>query len=140
MAKKYKMFIDGEWLDGSNGETFEVYDPGNGELLGIVPIAAKEDIDRAFAAAKKAQKEYALSPLKDRMDLCYRISDEILKRKEELAVMISREQGKTYNDSLYEVGEVALNFNMSARNFQRLDGEIITAYDGDMRMLLTYEA
>ncbi|MDD4369990.1 MAG: aldehyde dehydrogenase family protein [Anaerostipes sp.] len=140
MAKNYKMYINGEWVDSSDGGTFEVYDPGNGELLGTVPIATKEDVDKAFVAARAAQKEYALSPLKDRMDLCYRISEEILKRKEEIATMISREQGKTYDDSLYEVGEVALNFDMSARNFQRLDGEIITAYDGDMRMILTYEA
>jgi len=70
----------------------------------------------------------------------YRISKEIMKREEEIAAMISMEQGKTREQSLYEVGEVALNFDMSARNFQRLDGEIITAYDGDMRMMLTYEA
>lgn len=140
MAKEYKMYIDGEWIGAEGRDTFEVTDPGNGEVLGIVPIATEEDVNRAFEAAKRVQKEYALSPLKDRMDLCYHISAEILKRKDEIAEMISREQGKTWNDALYEVGEVALNFDMSARNFQRLDGEIITAYDGDMRMMLTYEA
>lgn len=107
MAKEYCMYIDGEWIEAGDRETFNVYDPGNGELIGIVPVATEEDVERAFEAAKRVQQEYALSPLKERMDLCYRISEEIKKRKEEIATMISREQGKTYKDSLYEVGEVA---------------------------------
>jgi len=73
MAKKYKMYIDGEWTEGTSGNTFEVRNPATGELIGTVPVASEEDVDRAFRAAKRVQRDYALSPLKDRMDLCYRM-------------------------------------------------------------------
>ena len=138
--RAYGMYIDGEWVSAGDREVMEVRDPGNGELIGTVPIATDADVDRAFEAAHRAQPEWALSPLSERLDMCERIADRIDARKEEIATTISREQGKTWDDSLYEVGEVAENFRMSARNYRRLDGEIITANDGDSRMLLTYEA
>ena len=47
MAEKYQMYIDGEWCDSSSGETIDVISPVTGELLGTVPKATPEDVDRA---------------------------------------------------------------------------------------------
>lgn len=47
MAKEYKMYINGEWIGAENRETFEVIDPSNGEVIGIVPVATQDDVNKA---------------------------------------------------------------------------------------------
>ena len=58
MAEKYQMYIDGEWCDSSTGETFEVISPVTGEVIGIMPKASEEDVERAIKAAHREKENY----------------------------------------------------------------------------------
>jgi len=58
MDKEYKLFIDGQWVDGVEGKTFNTYCPANGELLSTCVDASKEDVDRAVTAAWKAFEKW----------------------------------------------------------------------------------
>ena len=52
---RVQLLIDGEWTDGTSGETLEILNPATGDLIGLLPLASKSDIDRALAAAQEAR-------------------------------------------------------------------------------------
>ena len=61
--QQYKNLIGGEWVDSSNGETFENRNPANhDEVLGTFPLATEEDVARAIAAANEAKREWGEMP------------------------------------------------------------------------------
>jgi succinate-semialdehyde dehydrogenase/glutarate-semialdehyde dehydrogenase len=102
--KKFQMYIDGEWCDSSTKETFQVVSPIDGAVIAEVPVASKEDVERAIQAAARNKTSFRLTSDIERSELCHRISDEILKRKEELARWMTMEQGKPYEtESLPEL-------------------------------------
>ena len=66
---QHKMFIGGEFVDSSSGETMEVLNPATGEVIAEVPRGTADDVERAVAAAKKAWGEWRFKTPKDRMEL-----------------------------------------------------------------------
>ena len=58
MAEKYMMYIDGEWCESSSGEVIEVVSPVTGELIGTVPKATPEDVNKAIEAADRVKTEF----------------------------------------------------------------------------------
>ena len=56
--KKYKMFIDGEWVDSESKKTFQTLNPENNEPWAEVPEASEKDVDKAVKAAQKLSKEH----------------------------------------------------------------------------------
>ena len=95
MAKRYDLVIDGEKV--ATSEHFEIRDPGTGEVVGESPIATREDLDRAVAAARHAYKSWSMSSDQERKDAVNRVADAIHANMEELAELLTREQGKPLN-------------------------------------------
>ncbi|SFH56629.1 Aldehyde dehydrogenase family protein [Pisciglobus halotolerans] len=93
-SKKYKMYIDGEFIDSSSGETFDNINPLTGKVINSVPKATAEDVERALDAARTAQKNWKKVPSNERGDYLFKIADAILEHADEFAQIISEEVGK----------------------------------------------
>jgi succinate-semialdehyde dehydrogenase / glutarate-semialdehyde dehydrogenase len=101
-----KALIGGRWVDGGAG-TFEVRSPHSREVVNVVARCDSADVDRAVAAARAAQPEWAATPLIERVKVLRQINQLFIERAEEVARMVSLEIGKTITDSREEVYEYA---------------------------------
>src|SRR6202165_3959296 len=122
-----KLFIGGRWVESDSKEQLEVVSPATGKLLASIPHASARDVNRAVEAARKAWDGWRLTPPFERAAACHRIADRILARKEQIATVISLEQGKPYlAEALPEVEEAAENFRIAAEDVKRLETPIIS--------------
>lgn len=97
-----KLFIDGKWQDAVSGKTIAVVNPATGERLATIPDAGPEDVDRAVRAARRTFENRAWRGLKasQRERIIWRIGELIEKNSEELGLLESLENGKTYREAL----------------------------------------
>jgi len=110
--------IGGRWVDGSGG-TFEVRSPHSREVVNVVSRCDASDVDRAVAAARAAQPEWAAMPLIDRVKILRRINQIFVERAEPIARMVSLEIGKTITDAREEVYEYA------APSYEKAGAEVL---------------
>ena len=95
VMERYGLIIGGEKVPTS--EYMEIRDPGTGEVVGECPVATREDVDRAAAAAREAYNSWSQSSDDERKAAVARIADTIHANMEELAELLTREQGKPLN-------------------------------------------
>jgi acyl-CoA reductase-like NAD-dependent aldehyde dehydrogenase len=130
-----KLFIGGKWVDSDSGEQIAVVSPGSGKLLAKIPHASAADVGRAVSCARGAWDGWRMTAPFERAAACHRIADRILARKEQIATIISLEQGKPYYaEALPEVEETAENFRIAAEDVKRLETPIIPARDPHKRL------
>ena len=93
-----RMYIDGEWVDASNGATYGVPNPATEEIIGTAPDATVDDMRRAIAAARRAFDEgpWTRSSRRDRARALHTIADGMERRKEELRQQLIAEVGATW--------------------------------------------
>ncbi|HEV8535704.1 MAG TPA: aldehyde dehydrogenase family protein [Candidatus Limnocylindria bacterium] len=104
-ALQLRNYIDGRWVDGSGGGTFEDIDPATGEVIASVAKATREDVDRAVDAARRALDGWRLYPAPKRGEILYRAGEIMLRRKDELAREMTRDMGKVIAESRGDVQE-----------------------------------
>lgn len=102
-VKKLKNHIDGEWVTPEGSEVVEVLNPATGKTIAHVSLSSKADVDQAVAAAKRAFETWAGVPAPERTGLLYQYLHLLKKHKEELAQIITMENGKTLKDARGEV-------------------------------------
>ncbi|MFI0351684.1 aldehyde dehydrogenase family protein [Actinomadura sp. 9N407] len=96
----YGLFINGEWVDGTGGESTKTIDPATEETLAEITEAGAADVDRAVAAARAAyDKVWGPMPGRERAKYLYRIARIIQERSRELAVLESIDNGKPIRES-----------------------------------------
>lgn len=123
---KLKNYINGEWVE-TNGDFAKVINPANGEKLVEVPLSTVEDVNRAVEAAKIAQKEWALVPAPQRAEVLYQVGYIMKQRKEELARILTLENGKVLEEARGEVQEgIDMAFYMAGEG-RRLFGQTTPA-------------
>jgi malonate-semialdehyde dehydrogenase (acetylating) / methylmalonate-semialdehyde dehydrogenase len=96
-------FIGGEWRDASTTQFDEVPNPATGELLAHVPLATAQDVDAAVRAGAAAYPAWAATPVVERARLLFRYKAILEEHLEELAQLVTRENGKTIADARGEV-------------------------------------
>ncbi len=101
--KKYKMFIDGEWVAASTGSTFLVRNPATSEILGSVPNVCNADTQNSIEAADKAFKLWSKSTANVRSELLKKWFELIVSEKKEIAKIMTSEQGKPLQEAEAEV-------------------------------------
>jgi len=95
MAKVFKNYIGGEWVESQSGETFENRNPANtDELVGTFQKSNAQDVDAAIGAAEEAYKKWRLVPAPKRGEILYRVAQRLLKDKEKISQDMTREMGK----------------------------------------------
>jgi len=100
MDRNYKLFIDGKWVDGKEGKTFDSYCPANGELLSTCVEAGREDVDLAVEAAWKAFDSWKVTSPPERSEILLEIADRIDANAEKLAMIETMDNGKPIRESL----------------------------------------
>ena len=125
---QHKMFIGGEFVDSSSGETMEVLNPATGEVIAEVPRGTADDVERAVAAAKTAWDEWRFKTPKDRMELLLKLADVIDENAEELARLESRNVGKPWWVAVDEPGIMSDNLRFFAGAARNLEGKAAAEY------------
>ena len=81
MAQKFQNYIDGAWIDSSDGKIFENHNPANwDDLIGTFPLSTPEDVNQAAAAAADAFKSWRLVPAPSRGDICRKAGEIMVQR------------------------------------------------------------
>ena len=123
-------FIDGEWVAGG-GEEITVTNPDTGEAVGSVSAATPDQIDLAVASARRAFESWRRTPVLERVEICRRAYDICMERAEEIAVLITRETGKTIRESREEMVEyTADHFRRAAEDVLRHEGKVLPSTQG----------
>ena len=135
MVENLKLYIAGEWTEGTGDEFHELRSPVTGEHIANVPLASPTDIDRAVEAARAATEEMRHWSAFERADMCLRIAAAIEPLVEEIARIQTLEQGKPYYaESLDDIAEANQYFYNAAEDAKRLFGEVIPTSDRHKRM------
>ena len=130
------LFIGGAWRPAQEGRTFDVEDPSTGEVLCAVADATPADGLAALEAALKAQESWAQHPPRERGEILRRAYEAIMRRREELAVLMTLEMGKPLPESRTEVAYAAEFFRWFAEEAVRVDGGYAVAANGQGRVLV----
>lgn len=125
MYARYGLFIAGQWQASITGATAPVLSPVTEQSLGDCPVASVADTEAAIAAAEAGLKAWAAKPAFDRADALHRIADEMMRRTDEAARMISLETGKPIAQSGREWGLCIDQFRWYAEEARRIYGRII---------------
>lgn len=134
-----RLFVAGEWREASGGGEFAVEDPATGEVLCRVADATAEDALAALAAADRAQRGWADTPPNERAELLWRAFEELRRRADELALLMTLEMGKALAESRAEVLYAAEFFRWFSGEALRLDGYVKRSGDGRSRLIVTRE-
>ena len=107
MYETLAMFIDGQWVQGSDGKSEEVLNPATGTSIGRLPHASRADLDRALEAARKGFKVWRATSAYDRAKVMRKAANLIRERQEQIATILTLEEGKTLGEARLEVGTTA---------------------------------
>lgn len=130
-----RAFIGGEWLSGKDGSTYPIRNPASGEELARVPDLGAEETKQAIAAAAAALPGWRSRTAKERAAVLRRWHDLILSNQEDLAVLMTSEQGKPLAEARGEVAYGASFVEWFAEEGKRVYGEMIPAPAPDRRLL-----
>lgn len=133
---KQKCYIDGQWCDANNSETIEVTNPANGDVIAHVPKMGAEETRTALAAAEKAQIGWRNMLAKERAVILRRWFDLMMENQEDLAQLMTLEQGKPLVESRGEIAYAASFLEWFAEEGKRVHGETIPQHQADKRILV----
>ncbi|MCS7061453.1 MAG: aldehyde dehydrogenase family protein [Anaerolineae bacterium] len=133
MATLYHNLINGEWVGASDGATFETRNPANtNEVVGIYPSATREDVQRAIQAAQAAFPAWAGLPAPARGAILDKAAQIIAARVDDMAVALTREEGKTLAEAKVEATRARDIFKYYAGEGWRMGGDVLPANTPDM--------
>ncbi|MCU1421717.1 MAG: succinate-semialdehyde dehydrogenase [Microbacteriaceae bacterium] len=133
------LFIDGEWVAGSAGETFAVIDPSDGSELARYEVASPEDCDRAVDAAAAALPGWSATAPRQRAELLRRAFELLTAEEEQVAELIVRENGKAWPDALGEARYATEFFRWFAEEAVRVSGDFRLSPSGDKHIVVTHQ-
>ncbi|GEN34899.1 CoA-acylating methylmalonate-semialdehyde dehydrogenase [Aneurinibacillus danicus] len=102
-AEIVRNFIGGRWVEARAARYEEVPNPATGEVIGRVPVSTREDVDRAVEAAKEAYQTWSKTPVPRRARILFKYQQLLVDQWEELARLITIENGKSYDEAYGEV-------------------------------------
>lgn len=137
---KYKNYIDGEYVESSSGEHFVDINPANiDDCLGSFQLSTREDARNAISAALEAQEKWAETPPAERGRILIRASEILDAMKEELITLLTREEGKTLNDSRVEVNRAVSLFRFYGVLASRIRGESLISSEPRTHLITVRE-
>ena len=131
-----QLLIGGSWVDAESGDRFEVMNPATGEVVGSVPNASAADVQAAIDAAADALDGWkSLAPI-ERARVLRRSADLIRERNEEIAAVMTAEQGKPLAEATGEVEYAASFLEWFAGEAERVYGQVVPAVNPANRVLV----
>jgi len=127
-VKTYQQFIGGKWADSASGETLDVINPANDELIARVPKSSSEDVDRAVQAADGAFPAWGSATPAERSNALLKLADALEARGEEIGRLESQNAGKPVGAAIDEVPVVVDNLRFFAGAARLLEGKAANEY------------
>lgn len=133
---RQQCYIDGRWTNADNGATIEVVNPANGEQLGTVPKMGAAETGRAIEAANAALPAWRSKTAKERAAIMRRWFELMMENQQDLAVLMTSEQGKSLTESKGEIAYGASFIEWFAEEGKRIYGETIPQHQADKRIVV----
>jgi succinate-semialdehyde dehydrogenase/glutarate-semialdehyde dehydrogenase len=133
---KQQCYIDGEWCDADDGATFDVTDPGSGQVIGTAPKAGAAETRRAIDAAEAALPAWRAKTAGERAKLMRRLFDLMIEHQDDLGELLSREQGKPFAEGKGEIAYGASFIEWFAEEGKRAYGDVIPGHAADRRIVV----
>lgn len=133
---RQQCLIKDGWQDASDGATIDVTNPFNGEVIGTVPSLTKQDVDEAVAYSHEVQASWAAKTAKERAELLQKWADLIDENQEDLAILMTAEQGKPLAESRGEIGYANSFIRWFAEEGKRVYGDVIPANQSQLRHVI----
>ncbi|MCS6767041.1 MAG: NAD-dependent succinate-semialdehyde dehydrogenase [Candidatus Protistobacter heckmanni] len=127
MYKDVQLFIDGKWVNAVSGKTIPVINPATEAVIGKIAHAEKADLDLALAAAQKGFETWRKMSAYDRSKLMRKAADILRSRIDEIATIMTMEQGKPIGEAKIEVASAADIIDWCAEESRRTYGRLIPA-------------
>ena len=131
-----KGYLAGDWVDGEDAATFDVTNPARGDVICQVADLSRAQAAQAIAAAEKAQKEWAAMTGKERSIILRRWFDLMMANADDLATILTAEQGKPLAEAKGEIGYGASFIEFFAEEAKRIYGETIPGHQRDKRIMV----
>lgn len=124
-----KQYINGQWVEAISGNTRDIINPYNQEVIAVVADGNAQDSEKAIAAAREAfdQGDWPNTPATERAKIVKKIADLIDRDQEELAKLESLDTGKTLEESRWDMEDIAGVFRYYAELADKDGGEIINS-------------
>src|ERR1700689_1020783 len=129
-------FVNGGWSPADSGGTITVHNPATGEKLGLIPNMGAAECRRAISSAAAALPAWAARPAKERANALRRWFDLMIVHQEDLAMLMTAEQGKPLAESKGEIAYAASFIEWFAEEAKRLYGDIIPGHQADKRIMV----
>ena len=139
MYENLDLYIDGKFTKGSSGVTSDVLNPSKDAVLGKLPHAKKPELDAALAAADKGYKEWKRVSAFERSKILRKAADLLRARSDDIAKVLTLEQGKVLIEAKIEVQGAADIIDWFAEEGRRAYGRIIPARADGVRNLVIME-
>jgi succinate-semialdehyde dehydrogenase / glutarate-semialdehyde dehydrogenase len=134
---RQQCFLNGEWVDARSRETITVRNPADGSVLGTVPKMGADETRAAIEAADAAWPAWRSKLAKERSAILRKWFDLIVANQEDLAVLMTSEQGKPITESRTEVMYGASFIEWFAEEAKRAYGDVIPQHQADKRIVVT---
>ena len=133
---RQQVYINGKWSDADSGETNEITNPANGEVLGTVPNCGAEEAKRAIEAANTAWPDWSSKTAKERAVILRRWYELMMENQEDLARIMTAEQGKPLTESRGEIAYAASFLEWFGEEGKRIYGDTIPSHAPDKRIVV----
>lgn len=133
---RQQAYIAGEWCDARSGHTLDVTNPANGETLGSVPKMGAEETRLAIEAANEALPQWRALTAKERANILRRWFDLMMENQDDLAQLMTLEQGKPLAEAKGEISYAASFIEWFAEEGKRIYGDTIPGHQADKRLLV----
>jgi len=136
---RQQAYINGQWVDADNGATVAVTNPATGEQIGTVPVMGAAETRRAIEAANAAWPAWRKKTARERALILRKWNDLILANTDDLALLMTAEQGKPLTESRGEVAYGASFIEWFGEQAKRVAGETLASPSAGQRILVTRE-
>jgi succinate-semialdehyde dehydrogenase / glutarate-semialdehyde dehydrogenase len=134
-----RAYIDGQWTDADSGATFAINNPATGETIVEIPRMGTPETRRAIEAANRALPTWRSKLAKERARILRRFADLMMENQEDLAVLLTTEQGKPLPESRVEIAYAASFLEWFGEEAKRVYGDTIPAHQSDKRIVVLKE-
>jgi succinate-semialdehyde dehydrogenase/glutarate-semialdehyde dehydrogenase len=131
-----KAYVAGEWVDATDGATFDVTNPARGDVIAKVASLGRAQTAEAIAKAAVAQKAWAKRTAKDRAGILRRWYELMMQHQEDLATILTAEQGKPLAEARGEIAYGAAFIEWFAEEGKRIYGETVPGHQPDKRIMV----
>jgi succinate-semialdehyde dehydrogenase / glutarate-semialdehyde dehydrogenase len=136
---RQQCYINGQWVDADSGKTIDVTNPATGEVLGTIPNMGTAETRRAIEAANAAWAGWRKKTAKERANVLRKLFNLMMENQEDLAILMTAEQGKPMAESKGEIAYAASFIEWFAEEGKRVYGDVIPAHQPDKRIVVTKE-